>query len=119
MTHLTTKLDIPLFSALYALVKELYLDQASIPKLHRYTLWQKTLVLALEILEQLMQAVNLTSNARIVVLETMDFKLDMLRVLLRLAQELKIIDLKKYSYLQEKITDIGRMLGGWLRANKK
>jgi hypothetical protein len=32
-------------------------------------------------------------------------------------KETKVFDLKKYTVLQEKIDEIGRMLGGWIRSS--
>ncbi len=42
-------------------------------------------------------------------------KTDLLKLLLRLANEIKILDDKKYLSLTEKLQEIGRMLGGWLK----
>lgn len=36
-------------------------------------------------------------------------------IFIRLLQELKIIDQKKYVVLQSAIQEIGRMFGGWLK----
>ncbi len=45
-------------------------------------------------------------------------KIDFLKILFRLCFELKIIDYKKYLVLEEKLQEIGRMTGGWLRSSK-
>ncbi|MBI5221882.1 MAG: four helix bundle protein [Candidatus Magasanikbacteria bacterium] len=39
----------------------------------------------------------------------------MLKIFIRLALEVKIIDDKKYLPLQERLAEIGRMLGGWMK----
>jgi len=41
--------------------------------------------------------------------------LDTARFLLQLAWETRILDTKKYIHLSEKLEEIGRMLGGWLK----
>ena len=41
--------------------------------------------------------------------------LDMLRVFLRLAFDVKILD-QKYVAIQQALDEIGRMLGGWLKS---
>lgn len=43
-------------------------------------------------------------------------KTDLLKYLLRLAYEIKSINLKKYLLLEEKIIEIGKMLGGWIKS---
>ena len=44
--------------------------------------------------------------------------LDLLKILIRLAYDVKAVDLKAYVRLQEKLQKIGRMLGGWIRSLK-
>jgi len=36
--------------------------------------------------------------------------------MIRLANEINCLDNKKYLVLQEKLQEIGRMLGGWMRS---
>ena len=45
-------------------------------------------------------------------------KIDVLRVLIRLAKEIKALDNKKYLISQECLDEIGRMLGGWIKSTK-
>lgn len=51
------------------------------------------------------------------VLDRASVKLNTLRFFIRLMKETRVFDLKKYTVLQEKIDEIGRMLGGWIRSN--
>jgi hypothetical protein len=46
-------------------------------------------------------------------------KLDILRIYMRLAKDLRLLDLKKYETTAVHITEIGRMLGGWIKYEKK
>lgn len=46
-------------------------------------------------------------------------KLDLLKVLLRLSKDTKCINEKNYLALQTIIQEIGRMLGGWIKAAKQ
>lgn len=43
-------------------------------------------------------------------------KLDLIKLLIRLAYDTKAIDQKSYILLQEKLQEIGKMIGGWLRS---
>ena len=42
-------------------------------------------------------------------------KLDLLKFFLQISWEIKAIDNKKFILLSEKLNEIGKMLGGWLR----
>lgn len=42
--------------------------------------------------------------------------IDLLKILIRLCKEVKVLDDKKYLKLQKKLQEIGKMLGGWLKS---
>ncbi|HEY4520688.1 MAG TPA: four helix bundle protein [Candidatus Paceibacterota bacterium] len=42
-------------------------------------------------------------------------ELDLLKLLLRVAWEIKALDNKKYIALSEKLNEVGKMLGGWIK----
>ncbi len=42
-------------------------------------------------------------------------KVDLIKLLLQLSWEIKVLDNKKYAVLAEKFAEIGKMLGGWKR----
>ncbi len=109
--------DIPIFKKTYDLYKTLYTWRNAIPKQDRYGVWQRCEDLALNVLEGLQRASQLPKTEKIPVLEKASFELDMLRVFIRLAKDIKAIDNKKYIALEGVIDDIGRQLGGWIRAS--
>jgi len=39
-----------------------------------------------------------------------------LKILIRLAEDIKALPTKKYLYLEELLQEIGKMLGGWIRS---
>jgi len=45
-------------------------------------------------------------------------KLDLLKFFLQIAWEIKSLDNKKYILLSERLNEIGKMLGGWIKALK-
>ncbi len=49
-------------------------------------------------------------------LEKVNRKLGVAKLLIRLCNDIKIIDDKKYFALTEKLLEIGRMIGGWMKA---
>lgn len=51
-------------------------------------------------------------------LEKASNKLNVLRFFVRLSKDVKLLDTRKYIGLQEKLDEIGRMLGGWIKSTK-
>ncbi|MBU2539693.1 diversity-generating retroelement protein Avd [Patescibacteria group bacterium] len=91
----------------------------SFPRKDRYVLGQKCENIILEILELLISTTQFfNKNKKIELLEKASIKLNVLRIIARLAKDVKVLDLKRYIILQEKINEIGKMLGGWIKSLK-
>ncbi|MBI4080608.1 MAG: diversity-generating retroelement protein Avd [Candidatus Levybacteria bacterium] len=88
------------------------------PKGKRYTLGQKIDQVSLEIFENIILAGYLPREQKLPVLQKVSIKLDLLKILLRLAFETKCLDNKKYQQLVEQLLEIGKMLGGWIKTLK-
>src|SRR3989344_8858203 len=110
-------LDIPIFAKTYEFYKRLTLAIATFPKTKRYTLGQKLDNINLEIFELLISIPN--SNNKIETLYKIRNKIDLLKILLRLAKDTLALTNKNYLELQEMLHEIGKMLGGWIRATKQ
>lgn len=110
--------EIPLFQKVYDFYKLYYEYSDHFPKKSRPVLAHKTEKTILELLEIISKASHSSKNKTEYLLEASN-KVDLLKVLFRLCYELKIIDQKKYFILEEKLQEIGRMVGGWLRSSKK
>ena len=87
---------------------------SSFPKTKRYTLGQKLDNITLDIFE-LLFSVPITSD-KLLTLQKMSIKLDLLKILSRLAKDNQCLKEKEYILLQAKLQEIGRMLGGWIRS---
>ncbi|MFA6146385.1 MAG: diversity-generating retroelement protein Avd [Patescibacteria group bacterium] len=107
-----------MFHKTYELYKLLYQNLKSFPKKDKYTLGQKIDNTALEILEAITLA-GISSQNKLNLLEKASQKLDLLKILIRLADDLKILDNKKYLEIQQKIQEIGKMLGGWIKSRAR
>lgn len=70
----------------------------------------------MEILEAISYASLVKKEEKIKRLQIASINLDFLKILFRLTYELRIIDQKKYLLLEEKLQEIGKMLGGWIRS---
>lgn len=84
-----------------------------IPKTSRHTLGQKIDACFLETTELVFTASYLSKPQKRPYVQKATGKLDVLKLFLRLAWEIKALDNKKYIALSEKLDEIGRMLGGW------
>jgi len=115
-TQLRSVLDIPIFHRIYDLYKLLHSHQAQIPKLQRYTLWQKCENTTLALLEVLIETGHQKGEDRIQTLYSLSNKLDLLKVLVRLAKETRTIDNSRYLEIQAVIQEIGKMIGGWIKS---
>lgn len=113
------QLDIPIFRKAYELYKTFYGLRSVVPKADRYTLWQRAENLILDILEGILLASQLPKSGKLQPLEEVSTKLNVLRVFLRLAKDVKALDTKKLVMLQEMVDEIGRMLGGWMKSVKE
>lgn len=110
---------VPIFKKTYDLYKMLNNTRASIPKQDRYTLWQRTEQITLDLTELFFEASELYDIQKLPTLEKASVKLNLLRVFIRLSFDTKSIDGKKYTAIQQQIDEIGRMLGGWIKLFKK
>lgn len=109
-------LDIPIFHKTYELYKILISYYNKIPKIQRYTLWQKCENSTLAILEALIETSHRKGEERIQLLHAISNKLDLLKVLIRLAKETRAIDNQQYLAIQTSLQEIGRMIGGWIKS---
>lgn len=66
-----------------------------------------------EIIEAIVTAVFLAREEKLPYVRLAIRKLDTLKILLMILWETKSLDTKKYIALSSKITEVGKMLGGW------
>ena len=89
------------------------------PKTSRYTLGSKIDQLFIEMTELVFTASYLLSEKKLICINKASAKLDLLKFFLRISWEIKALDNKKYAALSEKLDEIGKMLGGWIRQLKE
>jgi hypothetical protein len=116
MTQPRSVLDIPIFHKIYDLYKLLHSYHTRIPKSERYTLWQRCENTTLSLLETLIETGHRKGEDRLNTLYAMSNKLDLLKVLIRLAKDTHTIDNKQYLAIQEILQEVGRMIGGWIKS---
>lgn len=84
------------------------------PRSQRFLLGDRMQTLALDLLEQLICAAY--SRDKRAALDRANLDLEKLRFLLRLALDLRHTDLRRYEFAARAIDEIGRMVGGWRKA---
>lgn len=83
------------------------------PKQNRYTLGNKIDSTFLAVIEYCFLASYASKDTKLVHLERCISRVDLLKLLLQLAWEIRALDTKKYTALSEQLQEVGRMLGGW------
>jgi hypothetical protein len=83
------------------------------PRSSRFILGDRLIATMLDILEGLVEASHRRDKRA--VLEEVSAKLDRLRLLIRLCHDLKLMNLKRYEHAAGVVTELGAMLGGWLK----
>ena len=84
----------------------------------RYTIGAKIDSLFLETIELIIKASYSDKVEKLIFLKSASVKLDLLKFFLQIAWEIKSLDNKKYILLSERLDEIGKMLGGWIKALK-
>jgi len=99
--------------AAYALMLELYPTVRSFPKSQQFMIGRRIEDAGLELLTGLVAANK--SGRKKPRLASVDMELEKLRLLVRLSFDLRFINIRKYELLSEKVDELGRMLGGWMK----
>lgn len=88
-------------------------------KKHKYTLGGKIDQYFLETIELLLTAGYLNKDQKLPYLKKAGIKLDLLKFFLQVSWELKVLNNRNYIILSEKLDQIGKMLGGWIKGLQK
>jgi len=90
----------------------------NLPKNHRYALGTSLANSILEILENLILAKNAPKSLKAAYLLKASSQLEIAMLKLRLYLELKLANETKIFQMQSILAEVGRMLGGWLKATQ-
>lgn len=112
------EIEIPILKKSYDLYKLFHEYRKVVPKLDRYTVWERSENSLLDMFEFFLEAGYTRQNGKIILLEKGSVKLNLFRFLIRLMKDTGSFDQKKYLIIQTHIDEIGRMLGGWMRSQK-
>jgi len=85
------------------------------PKSHKFTVGDRTQIIALDVLEALIAATY--SKERAQHLRQANLGIEKLRFLLRLAADLRVLDRRRYEHAARALDETGRLIGGWMKAH--
>ncbi len=109
-------MNLPILEKTYELILWVYPMINKFPKSQRFVLGQRIENTLINIVTQIIEFK--ISRKKRIKLEKMSVELDKLRFLIRLSKDLKMVNIKKYGIASEKINEIGKMLGGWIKSCK-
>jgi hypothetical protein len=103
----------PIFTKTYDLILWLVPATTKFPREHRFIMAKAVQETALRFQEHLIEAGLARGKVRQHALAQADVDLTKLRFYLRLCQDLGVITPRQYHHVAEKVTEVGRLLGGW------
>lgn len=103
----------PVIQQMYDMVIWLMERVEKFPRNSRFVLGDHIETSALLILRLLIKA-NFTKERR-AILQEANLELDQLRYLVRIGKDRQFLSLKQYAFASEKLTEVGRQIGGWAK----
>ena len=105
----------PVVEKHYKLVHWMLPKMADFPRDQRFLLADRIERILLDILEMLIEA-NYSKQKREILIKV-NLKLDVLRFMMRIAKDMKYVSLNGYDFFCQSAIEIGKMVGGWLKAS--
>lgn len=107
--------DLILFQKAYDLALWLHPILNKFPKSQKFVLASKIENCLLELIEAIVKVNSGIKNSY--VMENLNVEVDRLRILVRLAKDLRFLSVKAYGFFSEKVTEIGKLTGGFQKAH--
>lgn len=86
------------------------------PRSQRFLLGDRIQSTALDVLERLIEATY--TRQREALLAQSNLGIEKLRLLFRLAYDLKHLDARRYEHAARNLDEVGRLVGGWMKTNR-
>ena len=110
--------DAPIFVAYYDMLGWILDRVEKFPKSLRFVFGQRLANHAVDVLELIVSAIY-SSRSRRETLHAANLKLQTVRILLRLCNDRKLISSRQYVHAVEHLTEVGAMLGGWIKQERQ
>ena len=98
----------------YDFVRWLLPKVENFPRTYKFTIGDRLTSNGLDLLTTIVEAAYASRKSDL--LQTANRKVNSTRYLLRLAKDLSLITSDSYAFSAEQLDEIGRMVGGWLKA---
>ena len=108
-----------IFTRTFDLLQWLLPKSERFPRVYRSTVTQRLMDAALDLQEALTEAEVRTGHRRVAALRVADASLGRLRVYLRLAYRWQWLSDGQYAHAGKLVGEIGRLLGGWVKAEHR
>jgi len=103
----------PVVEKHYKLILWMLPKMANFPKDQKFLLADRIERILLDILEMLIEA-NYSKQKREILIKV-NLRLDVLRFMMRIAKDMKYVNLNSYDFFCQSAIEIGKMVGGWLK----
>ena len=95
--------------------QDIYLLGKQIPKRDHFGIHQKIENITLDLLELIISAALQDKNSKLMPLNSARIKIEILKRLIRISNNLKIIENKKYIQIENDLIEISKMISGWIK----
>lgn len=106
--------DLPVYKATYDILLELFLLVQKMPREHKFALGEQLKKECLDIFLDIYQA-NTVDNKK-EFLRSATLHLLKVRVMLRICNDLRLINMERFVKLNEKVENVSRQLSGWTKS---
>ncbi len=106
----------PALEAMYQFLLWLLPTLDKLPRKQKFLLGDRIETAALDVLDSLIAATYTRGRDRM--LNDANLGLERLRFFMRLTNELRMIDNQRYEHAARSLDDIGRQVGGWVKAHR-
>ena len=108
--------DLVIFQKIYDFMLYMYPIVNTFPKSQRFVLAQHIENITLDTLEKIIKINSGEDKEKRELFKEIDINIDKLKILFRLAKDLKFISIKRYGIISERVLEIGKLAGGWQKS---
>lgn len=109
--------ELPIIQKTYDLIKWFVPILNRLPRHHKFMLGDRMITGLYDLLEGLIQARY--SQNKLLQLETLNSRLDILRHQIRLLLDFQLIEIQRYEHVGKLLNAIGTDLGGWIKQQRQ
>ncbi len=106
--------EIPAVTKLYDIILWLMPQVEKFPRDYKFTIGDRLINLLLDSLELIIESAYTKEKQQ--PLRKCNLQIEKLRFLIRIAKDKKCLSINKYAYISKEINELGKMVGGWIKA---